>query len=161
MFYSPPIGKALTLLRLNRRFRLVLYVALLSLFVTGAGWLWADALKDTADGEMWQAVAANLLMLHGGAAMAALMFLGALVPLHVQRAWISNRNRVTGLLMVTFNAILILTAFWLYYAGSDFLRKWTSTIHTAVGLLLPALLLIHILVGRRAARRNSSGHLDR
>ena len=156
MLYSPLIGKALILLRLNRWFRAALYATLLSLFVTGAGWLCADALKDTASGEIRQTVAANLLTLHGGAAMLALILLGSLVPLHIQRAWISNRNRVTGLLMVTFNAILILTAFWLYYAGSDFLRKWTSTIHTAVGLLLPALLLIHILIGRRAARRSRS-----
>lgn len=157
MFSSAPTGKAPVLLRLSRRFRVALFTALLTLFLTGAGWLWADALKDTARGEMWQAVAANLLMLHGGAAMAALMLLGALAPLHVQRTWKSNRNRVTGVLMATFNAILILTAFGLYYAGSDVFRKWTSTIHIVVGLLLPALLVIHIWIGRRAARRSSSG----
>ncbi len=147
---SRQTGNTLNPLRLSPRFRFALYGAFLALFVTGAAWLVADGLKDTSSGEMWQAIAATLLMLHGGATMVTLMLLGALVPLHVQRAWRTRRNRVTGTLMVTFNAVLIATAFGLYYLGSEALRPWASNVHIGVGLFLPVLFLVHIVLGRRS-----------
>jgi hypothetical protein len=140
-------------LRLDPRFRLSVYVAISALFVTGAAWLIADWLKDAANGETWQTIAAWLLMVHGGAAMLILMLLGALVPLHVDRAWRSGRNRLTAIAMLIFNGALVTTSFGLYYAGSEFLRPWLSTIHTGLGLGLPGLLVIHILVGRRRSPR--------
>jgi small-conductance mechanosensitive channel len=53
------------------------------------------------------------------------------------------------------NAVLIVTAFGLYYTGSEMLRRWTSDIHIAVGLGFPLLLLLHVILGKRlsAARR--------
>jgi hypothetical protein len=137
-------------LQLEPLFRRALYVVFAVLFVTGAVWLVADAMKDGASGERWQTVAANLLMAHGGAAMAALLLLGALVPLHMGRGWHARRNRVTGAAMVTFNAALILTAFGLYYLGSEMLRPWASALHIGAGLALPVLLAVHIAVGRRS-----------
>jgi len=102
-------------------------------------------------GETWQTAAARLLMLHGGAAMATLMLLGALAPLHLARAWRSRRNRLTGGAMFCFNAVLVATSFGLYYAGSELLRIWVSNIHTALGLCLPALFLLHVRIGRRGS----------
>ena len=110
---------------------------------------WADRLKES--GEQWQEIAANLLMVHGGAAMATLLLLGALVPLHVQRAWRAGKNRAAGVAMVTLNAVLIVTAFGLYYSGSETLRPWMSDVHLWVGLAFPLLLLIHVVLGRRSA----------
>jgi len=138
-------------LRLDPRFRFALYGDFAFLFATGVGWLAADQMKDTASGEAWQSAAAYLLMLHGGAAMATLMFLGALVPLHMRRGWLARRNRMTGTAMAACNAIFVLTAFGLYYIGSDTLRPWTSDIHIGAGLILPALLCVHVLVGRRSS----------
>jgi hypothetical protein len=94
-----------------------------------------------------------MLMLHGAAAMATLMLLGAIVPLHVRRAWRSGRNRLTGPLMVAANAALIVTAFGLYYAGSDTLRPWISDLHITVGVALPPALLVHVWLGRRTRQR--------
>ena len=74
-------------LQLDYRFRWGLYAAFTVLFVTGAVWLIADALKESANGEFWQVVSADLLMVHGGAAMVTLVLLGALIPVHIQRAW--------------------------------------------------------------------------
>jgi hypothetical protein len=132
--------------RLKPTFRFALYGAFAFLFVTGVGWLAADRLKESS--ELWQEIAADLLMLHGGAAMAALMMLGALFPLHVQRGWRAQKNRAAGAVMLIGNALLIVTAFGLYYAGSDTLRPWMSDAHTGVGLVLPALLAVHIALGR-------------
>jgi hypothetical protein len=131
----------------------MIYVAYAVLVLTGAGWLIADWGKDAANAELWQEVAASLVMLHGGSAMLTLLLLGALVPLHVQRAWRGRKNRTTGATMVTFNVLLVVTAFGLYYAGSDVVRLWISDAHIAIGMILPELFVIHVLLGRRSARR--------
>jgi hypothetical protein len=139
-------------LRLDPVFRRTLYGFLTALFVTGATWLVADALKTGPDAEMWQPIAANLLMLHGGAAMATLMLFGALVPLHILRAWRAKRNRNSGIVIAGSNALLIVTAFGLYYLGSESVRSWASYVHIGFGFALPVLALIHILLGRRQSR---------
>jgi predicted small integral membrane protein len=135
-------------LRLKPAFRFALYAAFAILLITGAAWIAADRWKESSD--LWQEIAANLLMLHGGAAMAALMLLGALAPLHMQRGWRAARNRIAGAAMVTFNAALIVTAFGLYYAGSEMLRPWMSDVHIGVGLALPIMFLIHVVLGKRS-----------
>ena len=139
-------------MQLDPTFRRTLYGVLAALFVTGAAWLVANTLKDSASAELWQSVAANLLMIHGGAAMVILMLLGALFPLHIRRAWRSKRNRSSGIIIAASNALLIITAFGLYYWGSEILRTWASALHTGVGLALPVLALVHVVFGRRSSR---------
>lgn len=136
-------------MRLDPGFRYALYAAFAVLTVTGSVWLFADWHKDPAGPELWQLLASNMLMLHGGAAMATLLLLGALIPLHVRRAWRTGRNRLTGPTMIGINAALIVTAFGLYYAGSDVLRPWISDLHLAVGFVLAPLLTLHVWLGRR------------
>jgi hypothetical protein len=137
-------------LRLEPGLRYGTYTTFAALILTGVVWLAADQLKDSASGESWQAVAAAMLMLHGGAAMIALVLLGALIPLHAQRSWRTGKNRVTGTCMAVFNTVLIVTAFGLYYSGSDTLRSVLANIHLVVGLALPALIATHVVLGRRA-----------
>jgi len=139
-------------MKLDRGFRVTLYGTFSVLFATGAGWFVADQLKDSQNGELWQQVSANLLMAHGGVAMLALLFLGALGPVHVRRGWRGRKNRMTGIVVVALNATLIATAFGLYYLGSDAIRPWTSLVHLVLGLCLPAILVAHIVVGRLGRR---------
>lgn len=136
--------------RLEPWFRCTLYAAFALLVLTGAVWLVADQLKDSSESESWQRVAASMLMVHGGAAMVTLLLLGAVFALHVRLGWRSGRNRITGPAMVAFNAALIVTAFGLYYSGSDAVRPWVSDVHIVLGFALPALLIVHILLGRRS-----------
>ena len=136
-------------MRLDRIFRYALYAAFAVLFLTGAVWLVADRLKDSAS-EFWQQAAATLLMWHGGGAMITLMMLGALVPVHMRYGWRKRKNLVTGITVATVNAALIVTAFGLYYLGSEAVRPWMSDVHTALGLAIPGLLVGHIWWGRRA-----------
>jgi hypothetical protein len=139
-------------LRLNPSFRFAIYAAFTVLLLTGAGWLVADWQKDVSGDEIWQQSIAYLLMVHGGTAMAMLILLGALVPVHMLRAWRSRKNRISGSFMVTFNAVLIVTAFGLYYLGSETVRPWMSWIHIAAGFALVLWLPLHIHWGRRAVR---------
>jgi len=136
-------------LQLNRRFRWGLYAIFGVLFLTGSTWLIADYLKDSTNGEFWQGAAASLLMVHGGAAMIVLLMLGALIPAHIARTWRARINRITGSIMIGLNSTLILTAFGLYYFGSETLRPWISDTHIVVGFILPPALFLHIWLGRR------------
>lgn len=139
-------------MRLKPSFRFAIYAAFAILFLTGAGWLAADWQKDISSDEVWQQSIAYLLMVHGGAAMVTLLLLGALIPVHMMRAWRSRRNRVSGSVMATFNAVLIVTAFGLYYLGSETLRPWISWIHIAAGVSVTLWLPLHIFLGRRELR---------
>lgn len=132
-------------MRLSFRFRAVLYLVVTALFGTGAAWI-------AVDRAAWPETATYLLRLHGGAAMAMLVLLGALLPLHVRVGWRRGRNRISGILMLASNAVLVGTAFGLYYLGSDTVRHWTSETHTALGFALPLLIAAHVLLGRRGRR---------
>jgi len=145
---------------LEKRFRAWLYAAFAVLFVSGALWLAADALAEGPGLGDWAGAGALLLMIHGGAAMALLLLLGALFPLHVLPGWRLDRNRGSGMAMVVLDAVLILTAFGLYYLGSERLRAWTSDLHIALGLALPAVLLLHVVLGKREAARRRRAAMD-
>jgi hypothetical protein len=136
-------------LRLEPGFRFWTYAIFATLVLTGAVWVLADLFKDP-EGEIWQMMAADMLMLHGMTAMVALILIGAMIPLHVQRSWRAGKNRVSGAVMIGVNAVLVATAWGLYYAGSDGLRTFVADVHICVGLALPALVIAHVVLGRRA-----------
>jgi hypothetical protein len=136
-------------LRLEPGFRFWACAVFATLVTTGAVWLIADLLKDP-DGEMWQMIAADMLMLHGMAAMIALIMIGAMIPLHIQRSWRAGKNRTSGAVMIGTNAALVATAWGLYYAGSDLLRTFVADVHIIVGFALPALVIAHVVLGRRS-----------
>jgi type IV secretory pathway VirB2 component (pilin) len=138
-------------LRLSPAFRYSIYATLAILFASGAVWLVADARKDGENGELWQQVAATLLMTHGGVAMITLLMVGALVPVHMRYGWRTGRNLVTGIVMATVSSILIATAFGLYYFGVDGARAVAGDVHTWLGVASPVLLVAHIWWGRRTA----------
>jgi cation transport ATPase len=138
--------------RLEPSVRFWTYAIFATLALTGLIWLCADVLKDP-EGEIWQMVAADMLMLHGMTAMIALVLIGAMIPLHIQRSWRAGKNRVSGAVMIGVNAVLVATAWGLYYAGSDLLRTFVADVHIAVGLALPALVIAHVVLGRRAKMR--------
>jgi cytochrome b561 len=140
-------------LRLEPGLRFWNYAVFATLVATGVIWLIADMLKTSADEERWQAIAANVLMLHGMTAMIALVVLGAVIALHVRYSWRAGKNRMSGAVMVGANAVLVITAWGLYYAGSDLLRTFAADVHIAVGIAWPALVIAHVVLGRRTRKR--------
>jgi hypothetical protein len=144
-------------LRLKTSFRYSLYAAFAVLVLTGAGWLLADWQKNVAADEIWQEIAADLLMVHGGTAMLTLLLLGALIPVHLLRAWRSRKNRMSGSIMAAFNAVLMVTAFGLYYLGSEAVRPWMSWIHLCVGFALAVVFPLHVWLGRRNPGGTAAG----
>ena len=148
-------------LRLEPRLRGTLYAVASALLVTGIAWLLVDRLKPIYLMETWQRTAAYLLMLHGGAAMLMLLLLGAIIPMHVAVAWPRGKNRVTGSMMLVSNAVLIGTAFALYYSGSETWRHQASLLHIGFGLGLPVLWALHVWRGKRTVQSPARSVLSR
>ena len=151
-------------MRLEPRVRASLYTVTAVLFVTGVTW-WVLDWRGALDvGSTWWPAGSYLLMTHGGAAMLAMILLGALIPLHLRAAWPSRSSRGTGVLMIAFHAALIVTAFGLYYIAHEALRRWTGTVHASIGFGLPVLLALHVMLGRRRRveqRESSRSHHER
>ncbi|MBN9086348.1 MAG: hypothetical protein J0J01_05530 [Reyranella sp.] len=130
-------------MRIEPWLRRLLYATLATLFATGAVWWWLD------EGA---AARPTLLALHGLAAMLSLLALGAVAVLHARASWSRRRNRSSGVIVACSLAVLVTTAFALYYAGQETLRDLASLVHLVAGLALPLILLVHISLGIRSRR---------
>jgi drug/metabolite transporter (DMT)-like permease len=135
-------------LRLEGGLRWSIYSIVAVLFATGVAWWLLDERAGPARHY--------LIATHGLAAMAFLVALGATFTLHVREGWRRRLNRVSGAVVLTIAGVLMLTAFGLYYFGSDALRSCTSDLHIIIGLALPLLLAVHIVLGRRGRKLNAS-----
>lgn len=138
--------------KLSTRHKIWLYTITLVVYITGAAWAWlhylirpVDDLASHSAAEPW------MMKLHGAGAMAILFVLGTLLPGHIRFAWHARRNRPNGILLVFVLTILVVSGYGLYYFGNEHLRSWTSWSHLAVGLILPAIIILHIWSGRRSA----------
>jgi hypothetical protein len=121
---------------------------LLLLFFTGAAWAYwtylvAQPSDSTAIAKTWA------MKIHGAAAMAILVLIGTLLTGHIKFAWRAGRNRGNGAFLLGALGILTVTGYGLYYAGGEQLRVWTSWIHLGVGLLVPLLMVLHLILGKR------------
>ena len=128
--------KTLHLPRWQKRW---LYSSAVLLLLTGMAWLlWyysraEDALPSPI--EPW------LMRVHGAAAFAALLGLGAVGGSHVPAGWRLTRRhhrhvgqRSTGMLLVAMAALCIVTAYALYYFAPEGVRAPLGWAHGALGL---------------------------
>ncbi|MGH8093300.1 MAG: hypothetical protein ACREIF_07505 [Chthoniobacterales bacterium] len=141
-------------IRLSRRHEWLAYAIGTSVFATGAAWAWLHYLGASPN-EFGGASPAESWMLkaHGAAAMAVLVLLGTLLPLHIKFAWRAGRNLRTGLSLLGLLGFLVLTGYGLYYAGGERLRSWTSAAHLWAGLALPLIMLLHFWHGKKTRPR--------
>lgn len=130
--------------RMHHWHRRLTYLGLLIVAVTGIAWTVShDALEAGPNAfERW------MLMVHGGASFAAMMIFGSVLPQHVRIAWRLRRNRLIGALVLTALAVLVLTAYALYY-GNEELRPFVKWSHVGIGVLAALLMPLHIWRGRR------------
>lgn len=126
--------------------------------LTASGLLWlglhgASWLAAAQDGEGLPSPAkAWALRIHAASALAALVALGSLLPLHVRSAWHQRKNRFSGALNLAMVASLTLSGYALWYASEGGLKQWSAWLHWGVGLLMPVVLIAHVLLGRQSRR---------
>jgi hypothetical protein len=145
--------------RLKRPARWSLYATLIVLIDSGLGWLAAHYGSGigaaSVDALRRLAVEALMLQVHGAAAFATLIALGAMFTHHVRRGWALSRNRVTGAIVIAALGALIVTGYALYYLVNDANRASISFAHWSVGLALAPLFVAHVVIGRRAGERRA------
>jgi hypothetical protein len=144
--------------RLGPQHRLWLTISFSLLFLSGALWLvfhYFFAVKNEF-GEGPHPLQQWWLKVHGLAAMAALIIFGSLLLGHIRRAWQHRQNRISGGSMVALMIWLTLTGYALYYFGGEESRPIISAAHWIIGIVALALLVLHIVWGRRLRQRNVS-----
>jgi hypothetical protein len=138
-------------LRLERWHRRWIYAVCALLWASGAAWLLARYFLRAAGefGETVHPIEPWAIKLHGGAAMVMLFFFGSLLNAHIRRAIKSGRNLGTGWSMIAALALLIATGFGLYYLAGESDRSIWSATHWIIGLAFGALVVLHVVLGRR------------
>ena len=137
--------------RLARGHRHWVYWIAGPLFLTGALWL-AFHFFVQVDGQFGPAphpLEHWWLRMHGAAAMAALVLVGSLLPIHVRRGWHQRRNLPLGVVLLSTVLLLTLSGYALYYFGGEEARPWISLFHWVIGLAAPVVIAWHVVSGRR------------
>ena len=141
-------------MRLSRWHERSLYAIGTLLFLSGLGWL-ADHYLFAGSADFGDTHAASeqwWLRLHGAAAMAGLVVFGSLLPGHVARAWRSRTNYRSGLVMLSFVLLMVVTGYGLYYVGDEETRPWISMVHWLTGIVAGTGLVLHVRLGKRRLR---------
>ena len=134
--------------------RRMIYLCVTALVASGSVWLVGHFLLHGATefGEASNPWAPWTMKVHGAVAMVTLFFVGSLLNGHMRRAHAQRRNHWSGWSMVAFWGWLTVSGYALYYIAGEQSRSLWSTSHWVPGLLLPLLILVHIVLGRRRAR---------
>jgi hypothetical protein len=137
-------------LRLERWHRRCIYASCLLLLLSGAAWLVARYfLRPVGQfGEAISPIEPWAMKVHGAAMMVMLFFLGSLMNSHIRRALKARRNLASGWSMIGVMVLLTVTGFGLYYLAGESNRPVWSSVHWAMGLGLPVLVIAHVLIGR-------------
>jgi hypothetical protein len=95
------------------------------------------------------------MKVHGAAAMLFWVIFGALLPVHMHRAWMAQKNRFSGTGITAVCVGLGVTGYGLYYASGEALREFHHFAHLGLGVMSPAFIFWHIRAGRRAINSGS------
>ena len=149
------IGHHRTPLRLSRRRRYLVYAIGWTLWLSGALWLVSHyfLMSKGPFGDTPNPMEPWWLRLHGAMAFGALWSFGLTWGVHIVAGWKTGRQRVTGGVAVGVLTWLIITGYLLYYLTDDGWRNVSVLAHWTVGLALPVLLAVHVVLGRRRAKR--------
>jgi hypothetical protein len=137
--------------RLSRPHELWIYGTGAALALSGVAWLVCHYLLR-APGSPPHPLEVWWLRLHGAALVGFLIILGTVLPAHVSYGWRLRMNRGTGIPVLAIAGLLTLSGYGLYYLADDDWRSWTSALHWIVGLAAVALVALHAVLGKRAAR---------
>lgn len=158
-----PVDRRALTPQFSRAGRYALWATVWLLVLTGAVWLWAEYLYQPADdGLASYEIKHYAMLVHAAFGLAFVFAAGTLLQTHMQMAWRQRRNRASGAFMAASALLLVLSGYGLWYAGGETLRPVCEWVHRVTGFGLPALLLLHALLGRRRyaahAARSADNH---
>ncbi len=138
--------------KLERWHRWSMYAVVAALTLSGIVWLTAHFFLRVANefGESVHPWEHPAIQIHGALAMLSCLLIGSLFHLHMRRAHRAKRNRASGWSMITLMLSLIVSGYALYYLANDNTHLIWSSLHWILGLGLPALLALHIYLGRQS-----------
>lgn len=145
-------------IRLGRRHKWWVYSIFVALWCSGCVWLLLHYFLQVQGsfGPRPHPLQPWSLRLHGLAAMLSLLALGSVLPQHVHGAWTQARNRLPGGVLMLSMAWLTATGYALYYFVAAINTAWLSILHWLPGLVMPAVLWLHIRKGRAGQRGRCS-----
>jgi hypothetical protein len=149
-------GKIIALLqekvRLEPLPRRLFYLGFATVWGSGSLWLLAEWFKDPELGPGRSLLQTATMKVHGAAMLVYLIMLGTLFT-HVRRGTALKANRLSGFSTIGLNGTLVLTGWMLYYLTDEALRAWSSTVHWTIGLSTLLILVAHVQLGGRWARK--------
>ncbi len=116
------------------------------LWLTGALWLIAHELFPAHNefGALPNPWEAPLMRVHGLIAVAAVFAFGWVGAGHILARWSAARNRLSGLWLLGFAAVLVVSGYALYYSTGS-LHSGAASVHTWLGLAAIFAALAHWL----------------
>ena len=137
-------------LTISKRYRYFFYCVLGLSLVTGVSfWVFRRFFMVEGDfGPESHFLQYPMLQIHGFSAFVMMMSLGAIFASHIPKTWSSKRARKSGLFILIATSLSIVSAYILYYLVSEDWHEWLGNGHAIVGILLPAILLLHIKKAR-------------
>ena len=148
-------GSRRSALELGTRRKALIYTVLVVTWLSGAAWLILHYFLSNRGEfgvepnplEFW------MLALHGACAFAFLWLAGWLWTTHIVPWWRGRqRRRASGVTLIAFGVVLIVSGYLLYYGSGDSLREWTALVHWIVGLAAAIPMLVHAVRSSRYRR---------
>lgn len=115
---------------------------------------WDVALPLPEGSRLWFAA------VHALVAFAALVCVGALLPLHVRHGWRLRQNVRSGLAVLTVFAVLALTGLAIYYIAEERVSLWSSALHACIGIVAALAITIHVIAARRLQAQRTAAQRD-
>ena len=128
----------------------ILYLSLGILWLSGIFWLYLKYFGQVqgafgSQSSPWQPA---WMRIHGALAMVFLVLFGTLLTQHVPWGWKQRQQRPSGVSLLAISSVLIVTGWGLYYLVDTEIRHWVSLIHWGLGLLFPAIIALHVILGK-------------
>jgi len=144
--------------RMPVRGRLVIYLVLGTLWLSGCVWLALDQFFQTPgpfglQPHPWQPA---LLLAHGILAIVSLYLLGWVGARHVLRWWPGRLRRLSGGTLAGFLTLLLISGFALFFLSDDRWQHLTAAAHDLLGLGVTVFALQHWIFVRRRDMRSAA-----
>ena len=102
-----------------------------------------------------------LLQIHGFSAFVMLLCLGAIFSAHVPSGWFGKHAKKSGVVVVSWITLSIISAYSLYYLVSEEWHEILANGHAILGVLLPLILFTHITIARKSKYKKKRKDKDK